>query len=95
MRKPSFQLSLAHRLATVRTETKASESERLALAATEVAELLGISARHVWKLHASGQLPQPVRLGRSVRWNRVELVRWLEAGCPARDKWQGMQESRR
>ncbi len=70
------------------TTTNAIESERLALTAVETAKLLGVSTRHIWKLHAAGQLPQPVRLGRSVRWRRKELLAWLEAGCPARDVWE-------
>ena len=54
-------------------------SERLAYRVGEVASLLGISQRHVWKLAAAGQLPQPVRLGRSVRWLHEDLVVYLEA----------------
>jgi excisionase family DNA binding protein len=51
---------------------------RLGLSAAEVAELLGISRRHVWKLLASGRLPEPIRLGRSVRWLRDDLLAHLE-----------------
>ena len=36
-----------------------------------------------------------VRLGRSVRWRRDELLAWLEAGCPARDRWEALREARR
>ena len=67
------------------------ESERLALSVADVAELLDVSQRHVWKLNARGGLPAPVRLGRSVRWNRAELVAWLNAGCPARVEWESMK----
>ena len=62
--------------------------EALALPASEVAGLLGISERHLWTLHSSGRLPRPVKLGRSVRWNRRELQEWLDAGCPSRDRWE-------
>ena len=58
--------------------------------AKEAAQLLGISERHLWALNSSGRLPQPVRLGRSVRWRRQELLAWLEAGCPSRDRWEAM-----
>jgi len=63
-------------------------ADRIALAAADVARLLGISERHLWTLHSSGRLPRPVKLGRSVRWNRSELQRWLDAGCPSRDRWE-------
>ncbi len=50
-----------------------SKTEAAALSAREVAALLGVSARHVSNLAARGVLPQPVRLGRSVRWLRAEV----------------------
>lgn len=61
---------------------------KLALSAEEVAELLGISRAHVWKLLSSGRLPEPVRLGRAVRWSRTTLEAWMEAGAPPVDRWQ-------
>ena len=72
------------------TETKDSPRppEQLALTAGDVADLLGVSERHVWKLHATGGLPCPIRLGRCVRWRRRELLAWLDADCPSRDKWE-------
>jgi excisionase family DNA binding protein len=50
------------------------------LAAKEVAALLGISVRTVWRLRARGELPQPIRYSRKlVRWRRDHLERFLEA----------------
>ena len=54
------------------------------LVTAEVASLFGCSVRHVWSLHRRGNLPEPVRLGRCVRWSRVTLLSWLEQGCPPR-----------
>lgn len=62
--------------------------ERIALSAEEVADALGISRAHVWKLHSIGKLPRPVRLGRVVRWDRKILEAWLAAGAPSRDRWE-------
>lgn len=56
-----------------------------------MAELLGVSERHIWGLNASGRLPAPIRLGRSVRWNRDEIVAWVGAGGPPRDRWERMK----
>ena len=64
-----------------------SQETGLLLTAEELAGLLRVSRSHVWKLHAMGRLPLPVRLGRAVRWNRTEIEEWLSAGCPPRDKW--------
>lgn len=68
--------------------TQTQSSERLAIPAMEAAKLLGISERHLWALSTSARLPRPIRLGRSVRWNRAELQEWLAAGAPPRDRWE-------
>jgi excisionase family DNA binding protein len=46
-----------------------------------VAMLLDCSARHVFRLADAGELPAPIRIGRLVRWRRVDLDSWL-ASCP-------------
>ncbi|MDY7108774.1 MAG: helix-turn-helix domain-containing protein [Planctomycetota bacterium] len=65
--------------------------ERLAIPASEVAKLLSVSERHVWTLHATGRLPRPIRLGRSVRWDYAELLAWMKAGAPPRARWEQMR----
>ena len=75
-------------------DAHANASERLAVPARQVAELLSISERHVWALDSSGRLPRPNRLGRSVRWNINELRAWQDAGCPPRDQWEQMKVRR-
>ncbi|MDX2199400.1 MAG: helix-turn-helix domain-containing protein [Phycisphaerae bacterium] len=56
-----------------------------------VAELLGVAPRTIWKLVSKGGVPAPLRLGRSVRWRSDELSRWVESGCPDRDRWEAMK----
>ena len=78
------------------TPTTPVGSERLALSAKDAAILLGISRAQVWKLHAAGKIPLPVRLGtRAPRWRVEELREWLAAGCPDRQTWERMQGNRR
>ncbi|MFN5852097.1 MAG: helix-turn-helix transcriptional regulator [Pirellulaceae bacterium] len=48
-----------------------------------VAGLLGVSGRHVYRLADSGRMPRPLKLGGAVRWDRDEIRRWIDAGCPA------------
>lgn len=48
----------------------------------ELAEILGMSKRTIWRLLSAGQIPQPVRIGRSTRWRRDEVQRWIDSGCP-------------
>ena len=76
---------------SIQQVSQENTSERMALSVAEVAELLNVSTRHIWKLHATGRLPAPIRLGRSVRWRADELRAWLEAGCPSRECWAKMK----
>ena len=46
----------------------------------EVAEILGIAVRSVWRLSATGELPPPVRIGaRIVRWRLTDIAGYTEA----------------
>lgn len=59
------------------------------MSARDLGEVLRISVRSVWRLNASGKLPRPVRIGRSVRWRRCDIDRWIELGCPDRRTFDG------
>ncbi|TWT67023.1 Helix-turn-helix domain protein [Posidoniimonas polymericola] len=50
---------------------------------TQVAEMLQVSTRTLWRMRAAGKLPEPVRLGAAVRWRRDEIEQWVRDGCPA------------
>ena len=53
------------------------------LAADEVAAMLGVSERTLWRLLSAGKVPKPVRFGRSTRWREAQVKEWIEQGCPA------------
>jgi len=58
---------------------------------TDLARLLSVSVRTIRRLDASGQLPKPVRIQGCVRWKYDDICSWVEAGCPARAKWESIQ----
>lgn len=58
----------------------------------EVAKELQVSPRHVWALCSSARLPEPVRVGRCVRWPRETIEEWIRAGCPDLESWRAMKE---
>ena len=67
-------------------DTLAAERTRPALiSATELADLLQISTRTLWRLRSSGKLIEPIKLGGSTRWRLDEVQKWIAAGCPASD----------
>jgi predicted DNA-binding transcriptional regulator AlpA len=59
----------------------AKEAEPLLLTAAQVAQLLQISLRTLWRLRSGRKVPLPVNLGASVRWRRKEVLEWVANGC--------------
>ena len=55
----------------------------LLLNVADVAALLNVSTRSVWRMCRLGQCPEPVRVGGSTRWRTCDLQEWVAAGCPA------------
>lgn len=66
----------------------------LAISARELAEMLRVSLRQVWRLSSAGKLPKPLKIGGSVRWDHDEILRWFREGCPDRRTWQAKKEAR-
>ncbi len=65
---------------------------RLLLTATEVGELLGIGKSTLWRWHSEGRIPLPVHVGGRTKWKASEIHEWVEAGCPARDRWEAIKK---
>ena len=56
--------------------------EPLLIGAVDLARLLGVSTRTLWRLRSAGELPEPVRFGGTVRWRLEEVRKWIAEGCP-------------
>ena len=65
----------------------------VAISARELAALLGISTRHVWRMNACGKLgPKKRKLAGSSKWDRQECMNWWNAGAPDRTTWLARKE---
>lgn len=62
----------------------------LAYSASQLADKLGVSLRHIRRMDSAGLLPKPIRLGRSVRWPADTIHAWVKAGAPDRKRWEQM-----
>ena len=72
---------------------RAGTERKLLLSAAEVGALLGVNRSTVWCWDSSGRIPRPVRIGsKCTRWRRAEIEAWIEAGAPARERWQMLKE---
>lgn len=61
-----------------------------------LARLLSISPRHLIRLQDLKAVPEPVHLGRLIRWPLAEVLEWIEADCPSQKAWEiKKQESAR
>ena len=61
----------------------------LLLTANDLAEMLQISERQIWRMRDTGRLPVPIELGpKNIRWPREEILDWIDAGCPKRQVWE-------
>jgi excisionase family DNA binding protein len=56
--------------------------EPLLISVDELAMILKISPRSVWRLLSAGKLIEPVRIGGTVRWRFHEVKNWIDQGCP-------------
>lgn len=61
------------------------------LSANELAPMLVLSRRQIFRLNASGKLPASLKIGGSVRWLASEIKVWLAAGAPDRKTWEAMK----
>ncbi len=57
-------------------------AEPLLIPAVELARLLHVSTRTLWRQLSAGQVPKPVRFGGTVRWRLDEVRKWIAEGCP-------------
>ena len=55
----------------------------------EIAMRLGINRRSVWRLVASGDLPQPILVGGARRWFESDIVAYLSKQTAERDAKSG------
>jgi excisionase family DNA binding protein len=49
---------------------------------SDLATMLKLSQRTIWRLTSEGQIPGRLQIGKSVRWSRRIVDSWIEKGCP-------------
>jgi excisionase family DNA binding protein len=49
----------------------------------EVASLLQLSTRTIYRKVQEGVLPAPVKIGDTSRWRKYEIEEWIQSGCPS------------
>ena len=63
--------------------------ERALLSVPDVAAAIGCNPATVWRFISSGRFgPAVIHIGRLARVRPAEFDAWIEAGCPARGRWE-------
>jgi len=73
--------------------TTVSKETSLLLKAQELAEMLSVSTRHIWRMKASGKLPRAIEIGKCVRWKLLDISNWLSMGCPSMKEFEAYKKS--
>jgi predicted DNA-binding transcriptional regulator AlpA len=68
---------------------------RLAVDARRLARLLSSGVRTIRTWDAAGKLPAPVRISGRTLWVLPEVLSWLKAGAPDRQRWEAIKAARR
>jgi len=60
-----------------------------------MAVFLGVPHPVLRRFLYTDRIPLPLKLGmgRCIRWNLIELLEWVHAGCPHRSRWIEMRGS--
>ena len=58
-----------------------TEIAPVTLTVDDVAKLLNVSTRHVYRMADGGLMPRPLKLGNLNRWMKLDLEAWLAAGA--------------
>lgn len=61
--------------------TTTPQTESLLLDIRTVSRLLAVSPATTRRLWQAGKLPEPVRLGALIRWDRRAIEQWIVSGC--------------
>ncbi|WP_437186684.1 helix-turn-helix transcriptional regulator [Planctomicrobium sp. SH668] len=52
------------------------------LTVDDLAAVLKVSKRTIWRMRSCCQLPKPVKVGGGVRWRKSDIDAWIAQGCP-------------
>lgn len=63
------------------------------LSAKDLERILSLNRKLIYRLIAEGQIPRPLRVGKSFRWRRRDIEMWQFLDCPPADKFEQMHEA--
>lgn len=74
-------------------KSTATKQSTMLVTAKELAEMLSVSTRHIWRLKAMAKLPKAIEIGHCVRWKLVDISDWLAMGCPKMTTFEAKKQA--
>ncbi len=62
-------------------ERGAEVTQPVVVTAAQLAIMLQVSKRTLWRMRSAGTLPSPMRVGGIVRWRLDDVTKWLSESC--------------
>lgn len=59
-----------------------AENAQCLVTLKNVSDMLSISTRSVLRMRDRGAMPPAIKLGKSLRWNKEVIEKWISQGCP-------------
>lgn len=59
--------------------------EPVVVTARQLAIMLQVSKRTLFRMRSAGRLPAPLRVGGVVRWRLADVRNWIADGCPVQE----------
>ena len=70
-------------------------ADMLLVNANDLAKMLSISVRHLWRMKSAKKLPKAIQIGNCVRWKLLSISEWLCLGCPNQQEFEARQKVRK
>lgn len=78
--------------ATAKENIKQQALERQGLIDVDrTAKLLCVCRRTIFRLSSEKAIPQPVHIGTRTRWREIEILAWINEGCPNGRNWDSIR----
>ena len=66
----------------------------LLLTVRDLIKLTGFSRTWIFSAKDRGAMPEPIRVGKILRWRRADIEFWIDCGCPSRSAFEAAKRER-
>lgn len=74
-------------------KTEIKKESLILVGANELAQMLSVSPRHIWRMKAASKLPKSINFGRCVCWVLSDIRLFIQMGCPSQKEFEARNEA--